>query len=191
MAMRELNEREILSVAGGDEDRYYVDEEGSLIREVWSDDGHFKSLHVMVAAGSTYTSVSFGWEGAVGSLTHVWGGDNYAGIGVGTPGFNVEGGHTANADLSGPNISIGVPIGPGQLTMDPITGGQMGYTNGFGQVSASAQYMFNLNNGYAAVVDGFNSMSNYPGEVSNGFIHQFYGQYEHYDPSAPSYTPIP
>lgn len=144
------------------------------VTQYYDSSGHYVSTS-MEAVGQNpfaapyYVTLGGGMYGVVGGVTYVWGHDLFLYGGVGTPGLTIEGGHTANVDMSGFSTSIGVPIGPGQVTIDPITGNQIGYAYGFGTAGASAQYSVNAsqaaNNGAQAFTSAW--VNNYfPGYVN-------------------------
>jgi RHS repeat-associated protein len=123
--------------------------------------------------GSAYWGVGGGVEGIVGGVQHVYGGDSFGYIGVGTPGLSVEGGYTATGNLSGPGLNWGVPIGPGQVQGNLLDTSSNSYAVGpgsFGTVSVSATVTVNLS-------DALNSLQREIENTVNIMSEGFYNKY--------------
>lgn len=148
----------------------YQDSSGNIIDVQVSDDAGTAGWDY---SGSSFWGINVGARGFVGGVQHVAGGDTFGYLGIGTPGVSIEGGYTANGDLSGSGLNYGVPIGPGQAQGNFLDSSANSYSVGpgnFGIASASATYTFNITDIVKSVEDGFNNGLDV---ISGGFRDRF------------------
>lgn len=130
--LRDLSADEIAAVAGaGWEDTNgngYFDE-GDILNNITpttsgGGGGGFDSFGL-------YSSVGFGYGGAVGGVSHVYGGDSYVYLGAGSPGPSAAAGIDLDGDLSGATLTANpggatVPIDPSTLSASGVEYGTRG-----------------------------------------------------------------
>lgn len=119
--------------------------------------------------GSPYASAGFGYGGAVGGISYVFGGDTYGYLGVGLPGPSATVGADLDGDLSGLGINAPSPSGLTSLVIDPVTGQVTAVEAG--RTSASITYTFNLSE-FQQDVTG--TLQNYIDTFTSGFIENYY-----------------
>lgn len=118
-----------------------------------------------LSGSAAYGSAGFGYMGAVGGFSQVYGGDTYAYVGVGTPGPAGGIGADADGDLEGLSLALQSPTGVTTIVVDPTTG----YVTAaeLGRTGSYLTYSVNLSD----VLRHFTGMAH---DFARGFIDTYY-----------------
>lgn len=116
------------------------------------------------ASGSVvYTSGGYGAYGFVGGFSHIYNGDTYGYVGIGTPGPSGSVGADLDGNLAG--WAVELPAGHTSLIVDPTTGQVAQIETGL--TGLSLTYSVNLS-------DIYRQIEQMAAQVASGFVQTYY-----------------